>query len=172
MGIANLDAGLLNGYLGNNIIDICAFGFTDATENHCAHFVSHVLQLEFGYKCARNGRCIRVQEIFARCPDVGKFADRPGEACLVFVTKAANVDLKRKTMVNVPKKHIGIFVNGTIWHYSNSRDRVVTQTPEQFVLHYPNQANALFYGTFPAGAKAIPYAPLAGALSGESSAVA
>ena len=49
-------------------------------------------------------------------------------------------------MDNVPKKHIGIFINGTIWHYSNSQHKVVTQTPAEFIKHYPGQGFALFYG--------------------------
>ncbi len=163
MGISSLSADLLNQYVGKNIVDICAFGFASGAENHCAHFVSHVLQLEFGYTCARGGRNIRVQEVFAKCPEVGEFDDRPGQSCLVFVTKASNVHLAKKIIDNVPKKHIGIFYNGTIWHYSNSRGHVVTQVPSEFIKHYPTQTNALFYGTFPADATAVPWIALAGA---------
>lgn len=125
-----------------------------------------MLQLEFGYTCGqggKKGRNIRVQEVFAKCPDVGKFDDRPTETCLVFVTKPSNVHLGSKVLDNVPKKHIGIYYNGTIWHYSNSRSRVVTQVPDEFIKHYPNQTNALFYGTFPAEATAVPFLPLASA---------
>jgi hypothetical protein len=161
MGISSLSANLLNQYVGKNVVDLCAFGFTNGSENHCAHFVSHVLQLEFGYTCAPGGRNIRVQEVFAKCPKVGKFDDRPSEACLVFVTKASNVHLASKVMDNVPKKHIGIYYNGTIWHYSNSQGRVVTQVPSDFIKHYPNQTNALFYGTFPPDATAVPFVPVA-----------
>lgn len=164
MAIDGVTVELLNGYLGKDIKDICSFGFTKATENHCAHFVSHVLALEFGYTCEKlgkgggKGRNVRVQEIFAQCPSVGKFDDcgRPA-TCLVFVTKASNVNLGQKKMSNVPKKHIGICCNGTIWHYSNTRDKVVTQTPKEFILHYKGQTNALFYGSFPAVASATSF---------------
>ena len=84
MGIDRLSAELLNQYVGVNIVDVCAFGFTHKA-NHCAHFVSHVLQLEFGYTCGRGGRggrCVRVHEIFAKCPRVGKLENRPGEKFL------------------------------------------------------------------------------------------
>ena len=69
--------------------------------------------------------------------------------CLVFITNANNVNLQTKTMVNVPRKHVGIYYNGTIWHYSNSRHQVVSQTPEAFSNHYPAPSNAMFYGTVP-----------------------
>lgn len=164
MTVLKLSRHLLDGYVGKNIIDICAFGYSDAGLSHCAHFVSHVLQLEFGYTCGRSGRGgrnIRVHEIFRVCPQVGKFGDRPSESCLIFVTKSSNVNLTRRTMKNVPKKHVGIYCNGTIWHYSNLRDKVVTQRPTEFINHYPNQTNGLFYGTFPPDAAEIPWIPLA-----------
>ena len=71
--------------------------------------------------------------------------------CLAFITKASNVNLAAKKMVNVPRKHIGIYASGFIYHYSNSRQQVVKQTPSQFSLHYPAPDNAMFYGTLPPG---------------------
>ena len=160
MGIQALDAALLNGYLGKNVADFCTFGFTSASENHCAHFVSHVLQFEFGYRCKgeKAGRNIRVKETFEKCPNVGKWENRSPGACLVFVTQAGNVHLKQKIMDNVKKKHIGIFLNGTIWHYKNEMGKVITQTPEEFIKHYPGQTNALFFGAFASEATAISFA--------------
>jgi hypothetical protein len=149
MGIEKLDRALLDSYLGKNISDVCTFGFTGAQENHCAHWVSHVLQLSIGYCCGKGGRSIRVQELFAACPTVGAFDDAPSTSFLVFVTAPANVSLSKKVMVNVPRKHIGICYQRTIWHYSNTRDEVITQSPEEFVKHYPHQKNALYFGTFP-----------------------
>ena len=161
MAIELLSKVILNGYLGKHINDICIFKFV--ADNHCAHFVSHVLTLEFGVKCASKGRNIRVQEIFAQCPQVGTFDDHDVKRpCLVFVTAAGNVHLKKTLMDNVPKKHIGICLDGTIWHYSNSQQKVITQTPEEFTKHYPNQTNALFFGTLPVGAAPVAYAALPG----------
>ncbi|NLI80257.1 MAG: hypothetical protein GX443_01015 [Deltaproteobacteria bacterium] len=164
MALFQISRQLLDGYAGKNIVDICAYGYSDAGLSHCAHFVSHVLQLQFGYTCGRGGRGgrnVRVHEIFANCPQVGRFNDRPSEYCLIFVTKLSNVNIRRRTMKNVQKKHVGIYCNGTIWHYSNLRHRVVTQRPAEFIHHYPNQTNGLFYGAFPADAAAIPWIPLA-----------
>lgn len=146
----------LDKYLGKDISKVCGLGFKNSDENHCAHFVSHILGLKFGYVCGRHvgkateGVCIRVHEVFARCPVVGKWSNLKGQsACLVFITQAGNVSLAQKVMANVPKKHVGIYLNGTIWHYSNKRDQVVTQAPTDFKQHYSGSGFSLFYGTFP-----------------------
>lgn len=148
----------LHEFLGKNIRAICNNGYAAPYENHCAHFVSHAMAFRFGYTCkaATSGKFpganLRVHELFSRCPSVGKWTDRPAalmSGCLVFVTAASHVNLATKTMANVPKKHVGIFRNGTIWHYSNSHDKVVTEQPGQFAHHYPGPGIELFYGQFP-----------------------
>ena len=138
---------------------ICSNGYANPNDNHCAHYVSHILNFRFGTTCRtmhpgnHPGANIRVQELFAHCPQVGPWADRPAHAvqCLVFVTDASGVDVPGKTMANVPRKHVGIYVNGPIWHYSNSRSKVVNVTPELFQHHYHGSGIALFYGTMPIG---------------------
>lgn len=149
----------LQGFLGKHIRDICGNAYASDSDNHCAHFVSHVLNYNFGATCrmmtgntAAPG-CIRVQEIFPRCLSVGDWAALPVPLFwgLVFITKASNVNLATKRMVNVPRKHIGIFYGGsrTIYHYSNSRHQVVSQTPQQFSNHYAAPDNAMFWGAAP-----------------------
>ena len=153
-----LTATQLDALLGKPIKDICPNGFANANDNHCAHFVSHVLGFGFGLTCRtmssgkEPGANIRVQELFAKCPEAGAWADKPAGTvqCLVFVTAKAHVHLEKKTMDNVPRKHVGIFVNGTIWHYSNLHSQVASETPEVFVKHYNDPGTSLFYGTFPA----------------------
>jgi len=148
---------LLDTFLDKSIDDICPNGFTNQNDNHCAHFVSHVMGLQFGVTCrmmgkaAQAGANLRVQEIFPRCSTVGDWAMRPIVLvnCLVFITRASNVNLRGKTMTNVPRKHIGIYHTGLIWHYSNAQDKVIKQTPEQFTHHYPAPDNAMFFGTIP-----------------------
>jgi hypothetical protein len=148
---------MLDAYLQKNISEVCPNGYTAAADNHCAHFVSHVLGFRFGLTCGDMGHGtgpsanIRVQELFPKCPTVGTWAQKPLVLmqCLVFITNANNVDLQNKTMVNVPRKHVGIYYNGTIWHYSNSHQQAVSQTPQAFSNHYPPPSNAMFYGTIP-----------------------
>ncbi len=157
MPAVNIGADELNALLGEGIARICQRGFDDADDNHCAHFVSHVLGYQFGYTCANAvagpGRSagIRVAELFPECPEVGRWRDRPStlEMGLVFITHPGNVNLQNKTIANVPKKHVGIFIGDEIWHYSNTRDEVVRQTSDQFSRHYDPPHNAMFYGSLP-----------------------
>jgi hypothetical protein len=163
MAIDKLSAALLGKYEGLGIDQICTNGFTKKSDNHCAHFVNHVLSLSFGYTCkgatGKTGAAanLRVQETFAKCPQVGKWADRGATVtkCFAFITYASSVDLGKKTMVNRPNKHIGIYCDGNIWHYSNSQDKVVKQTPDEFAKHYSGSGYAVFYGTFPTDAEPV-----------------
>lgn len=154
----------LNSFLGKSMAEICPSGYADTSNNHCAHFVGHALDITAGLTChgmtsgkKRKGEAasLRVQEIFAVCPSVAEYNDTMvGKRGLMFVSAPSSfVTTGGKTTIrNVPKKHIGIFLNGTIWHYSNSRNKVVTQTPAQFIKHYSGQTNALWFGTLPPGA--------------------
>jgi len=148
----------LSKFEGQRIDAICDCAYHNDADNHCAHFVSHALGLGFGFTCkdmtgkGTKGANIRVHEIFARCTQVGKWIDRPAllNVSLVFVTSAKNVNLATKRMDNVPKKHIGIYNHGSIWHYSNTGDKVVKLLPEQFARHYVGSDIELFYGEIPA----------------------
>lgn len=118
------------------------------------------MQLNFGYTC-NAGANVRVHEIFARSPWVRPILTCPPQDtdCLVFVTNPHNVSFGHQNqtvsgavMENVPKKHIGILIAGMVWHYSNTAHQVRCETVDQFLYHYPNQANGLWTGGFPAGA--------------------
>lgn len=147
----------LSRFLGKSIADICRNGYTNDADNHCAHFVSHALGYGFGVTCQMMGSPIgpaanlRVQEIFPRCARLGVWSLRPASlsVCLVFMARAGNVNLAGKAMANVPRKHIGIFLGGFVWHYSNSQRKVVKETPAQFSNHYMAPDNAMFYGSLP-----------------------
>lgn len=149
----------LEGNLGKHISAICGNGYINDHDNHCAHFVSHARGYTFGYTCrAANGGSstaanIRVHEVFGRCPTSGLFTDRPNNLveCLAFVTKADAVHLATKTMDNIPKKHIGIYSLGHIYHYSNAQHKVIRETPDEFRVHYPGAGFEVYYGTFPLG---------------------
>jgi hypothetical protein len=145
--------------LGKHIRDICAVGYANDSDNHCAHFVSHMLGYQFGATCRTmvNGTgtsgSIRVQELFSRCTSAGAWSGlaQTLQFGLVFITNASNVNLQNRQMHNVPRKHVGIFIGPArnIYHYSNSQRRVVMQTPAQFSNHYAAPDNAMFWGAAP-----------------------
>lgn len=157
---------LLDSYIDQNISAICPHGFDDADLNHCAHFVCHVMNVATGSVTCRGmarsaavgriGVCIRVHELFAACPEVGSYEQitkgHLSTGVFVFVTAKSAVKVTAKRMTNIPKKHVGIGLDGKIWHYSNTKDKVVTATPEEFRKHYRSQTNGLYFGTFPATA--------------------
>lgn len=153
---------LLDTYVGHSIAEICPHGFDATTGNHCAHFVCHALQLDFGLTCAamRGARGafgaanIRVQETFARCPSTREIRECPTTGHgLIFVSAPSNFRGTPTQIRNVPRKHIGIVLNGIVWHYSNTRNRVVTQTVGEFLSHYRRQQNALWWGALPPAAR-------------------
>jgi hypothetical protein len=156
--LVNITPAILDSYLGKQISQICGNSYTDAAINHCAHFVNHVMALSFPTSC-RNlvhgpvpGANIRVQETFAHCGEVGRWPPPlPLVKCYAFVTKASEVDLPTKTMGNIENKHVGIFCETHVWHYSNTQDKVVKVTPDQFSRHYTGPGYAMFYGEFPSG---------------------
>ncbi len=145
--------------LGKSIDDICGNKFHDLKQNHCAHYVSHMMGFEFSFNCKefKGGKKqpanIRVHEVFAQCPKVGNFADADkSKSQLVFVTRKSHVNLDKKTMVNHPQKHIGIFCDGHVYHYSNTPDQVVKWTPKKFEDTFESIYDGdqgLFFGTFP-----------------------
>lgn len=152
----------LSDTLNKTIADFCRNGFADPADNHCAHFVCHVLEIGAGYDCkthtgrAHPGASIRVQELFASCPQVGLFKDAPGTPCIVFVTARSNVDLAAHRMRNIPQKHVSIYDGTHVYHYSNTQDLVVRQTPADFLQRFKtvySGEQALFFGTMPPGAK-------------------
>jgi len=147
----------LESCLNKHISEFCNNGYVNDHDNHCAHFVSHIRGYTFGYNCraatsgSSEGACLRVHEVFARCGDVGLFGNRPNSVsdCLAFVTMGTAVNLTAGTMANIPKKHIGIYTLGHIYHYSNLNHFVIKETPENFSDHYPGNGFQAYYGTFP-----------------------
>ena len=154
----------LDSFVGQTISKICPNKFHDNKANHCAHFVSHVLNLHFGFDCKQfkggtePGANIRVHEIFAHCPKVTEITQTTTSLKgIIFVSASKNFVTRggKVTLKNVPKKHVGLLLGGIVWHYSNPIDKVITQPMSQFLFHYKGQANSMWHGTFPAGARAI-----------------
>lgn len=163
---------LLNSYLNRHISEVCGNGYDDNDDNHCAHFVNHVLNTAFGVTCrslvassARHatGANVRVHETFAACPNPRELLECPESIeALIFISATHNFVRHKDgsvTLNNVPKKHIGLFLDGVVWHYSNSRHKVITQTLDLFIHHYPHQTNALWVADLPAAASPASFSP-------------
>lgn len=149
----------LKAAVGKNIKQICENGYDDPALNHCAHFASHMCGMTFSYHCRNQAGGskppgnLRVHEVFAQCPKVGKWRDADlSRSQLIFVTRDSHVDLATKTMKNHPQKHIGVFHDGKVYHYGNTQDQVVTDTPGSFLrkfqaIYAGNQE--IYYGWMP-----------------------
>lgn len=139
-GVTNLNTADLDNYVGKSIEKICPLGFGKVgdAENHCAHFVSHVLKINdsfgFGLTCAGMtfegkkkkdaGACLRVNEIYNHVEDL----ETPNEkGCLVYFTLSSNID-KSGLMGSQPKKHVGIYFQGFVYNYGNTKDAVRKNT--------------------------------------------
>lgn len=148
----------LNAAVGKNIDAICPNKFHHADHNHCAHFVSHVCNVTFSYHCrefkggSKPGANIRVHELFAQCPKVGRWKDADtSRTQLIFVTLDRNVDVASKEMVNIPQKHVGIYHKNKVYHYGNTNDKV-TDTPDTFFQKFEQiyaGKQGLFFGHIP-----------------------
>ncbi|NVJ51265.1 MAG: hypothetical protein HWE11_12820 [Gammaproteobacteria bacterium] len=149
----------LENLVGQNITSICDGKFHQANHNHCAHFVSHVVGLTFAFNCQQyqggsgTPANIRVQEIFAECGLVGHWADADlSQSQLIFVTRKSNVDLARKHMRNIPQKHVGVFCQGSVYHYSNTQKCVVKASVGEYFNEFSQKyrgVQGLFFGSLP-----------------------
>lgn len=151
----------LNAYVGKHISAICYNNFAEDSKNHCAHFVGHVLEIRVKTNCnnvgptmypVEPGASLRVNEIFNFwCRAVGPWDLKPTSLtqCLFFISIPINVTGKPIRMGENSTKHMGIYIGGTVWHYSNSRRKVVRMPVSQMKKHFPGQKDDwLFYGTF------------------------
>jgi hypothetical protein len=155
---------LLDSYLGRHISEVCPNGYADDANNHCAHFVNHVLGLSFGVTCHRqDGANLRVHETFDQSPNTRELNETPVSIeALIFISAPQNF-IRRPdgaaSLSNVPRKHIGLFLDGVVWHYSNSRRQVIKQILAEFIRHYPSQVNALWVGDLPPGSAPTMFSP-------------
>lgn len=159
----------LNGFLGKTMSQICPFSIgKNKAQNHCAHFVSHVMQYDVAETCKNFtladkqapgvGATLRVDRIFNASTSVGAWNSRPPtfRTGLIFVTISGNVRRSgpRYMLGDNPKKHIGIFVNGVVWHYGNSQDKVFADPEILFINKFTHayrtagQSVEFFYGAF------------------------
>ena len=151
-----LDA--LQAYVGKDISEICGNHFASPSYNHCAHFVSHVLEIKSGmlcgdmaYKSRRTGGSIRCDEIYNNLDETGPWGRRPPErdGIFIFVISARHMD--HDIMMNVPQKHVGIYHSGKVFNFSNGKHRVVvdnsvTEFHSKFKRIYTGGDISLYYG--------------------------
>lgn len=161
----------LNSYVGKSISQICSSMIAKInSQNHCAHFVSHALEMHkpgtancktFTYSDKLNENIknsfLRVNEIFNNCNKRGLWDIAPKEEkhLLIFTTRESNIisNTNQITMGEHPVKHVGIYHNGLVWHYSNTM-RMVKKDPintwkDIFTRSYKDTKNSnnkvLFY---------------------------
>ena len=95
------------------------------TCNLCAHFVSHALGLKIGMLCG----------------DM-KYKSRG---------KGASIRVNGSEMGSSPSKHIGIYCGDSVWHYSNTNDKVVKDSPESFLIKFNGvygSKTKMYFGDF------------------------
>jgi hypothetical protein len=156
--LADLDVATLTALEGKTISDFCNTNYVAANINHCAHFVSHLLDLKIGMICGamswatrKQGVTLRVDEIYNQCAQKGLWFSKPANLlnCLAFVTPESNVNTQ--IMGNNPRKHIGICIGGKVWHYSNGQDKVVSDSTERFLIKFKGAYGAttqMYFGNF------------------------
>lgn len=156
--------------LGKKISDLCPFSIAKKTsENHCAHYVSHMMGYELSGPTCKNatwadkqmsakGATIRVNDLFGACKTTDLLANKAASLteCLIFVTISSNVTTvgSQLKMSTHPKKHVGILYQGKVWNYSNSQNKVVadelTAFQSKFTHAYktPGSTVEFYYGEF------------------------
>jgi len=151
----------LQGYVGKPISDICSNGFSSPSQNHCAHFVSHVHGIKLGMLCGdmalktkKTGSSIRCDEMYNRLTAKGPWDGKPAlsNGLLIFVLSKRNI--VNGTMLNVPQKHVGIHFGGKVYNFSNSHHKVVVDHSvdafhSKFKNVYAGNDISLFYGVAP-----------------------
>jgi hypothetical protein len=153
---------------GKTVPQFCNCGYVDMHQNHCAHFVSHVLDIEVGLLCgsmawATRGRgvSLRVNQVFNSLTTRGRWDDASQlpaavancNAFLLFATIPDNVSEARGvlTMGSHHLKHVGIYRGGTVWNFSNNHahPQVISETAAGFrqrLTHVYGAGTRFFYG--------------------------
>lgn len=155
--------------LNKPISHLCPFSIgTNNHQNHCAHFVSHVMGYELAPTCKTytladkqkpgKGATIRVDDLFKNSPQTGLLTDKPAalSECLIFVTLSTNMMKvgNKLIMAQQPKKHVGILYQGKVWNYSNSHNKVVADQLETFKTKFTHAYKTsgatveFYYGKF------------------------
>ena len=149
---------ILDGWVGKGVSAFCENDFSAPSQNHCAHFVSHVYGMAWGKTCGSmaakkksGGTTIRVHELYNKLRQRGKWDAAPANknGVLVFLIAAGNV--KHNIMANVSKKHVGIIWGGAVYNFANLEHKVVRDMNVDTFLRrinntYHEPSLAMFYG--------------------------
>ena len=150
----------LQKYVGKPITDICENEFSTTKQNHCAHFVGHVMEIQLGmlcgdmkYKTRKTGGSIRCDELYNRLSQRGPWEERPTQSDGVLIFALAVHNVVNGIMLKVPEKHVGIHYAGRVYNFSNSQHKVVADVSvdafhKKFKAAYAGNV-ALFYGVVP-----------------------
>jgi hypothetical protein len=107
------------------------------------------------FKAKGAGACLRVNEVFNFCEDI-PVLDESG--CLIYITKLAN--MANGSMGEMSQKHIGIYFNKEVWHYSNTHHQVMRWTKDDWVskldAHY-GKHTVVKYTVIPDGANFLTF---------------
>jgi hypothetical protein len=149
--LSTISAADLAAQEGKTVPQFCNCGYVDMHQNHCAHFVSHVLDIEVGLLCGNmawgtqgRGVSLRVNAVFNYCTTRGRWDDAsqvPADvaACnafLMFATTSDNVSGAGATLTmgSSRHKHVGIHRAGMVWNFSNNHahPQVIGETAAAF----------------------------------------
>lgn len=156
--------------LDKSINSICPFSIGEnSSQNHCAHYVSHMMNYQLGGVTCKNftwddkqkegeGATLRVDDVFKNSSQTGVLSEKPATIteCLIFVTLASNISTVggKLVMGNHPRKHIGILTEGNVWNYSNTNNKVVCDSLSAFKAKFSNAYKTngttveFYYGRF------------------------
>jgi hypothetical protein len=151
----------LQSYLGKSIGQICSNKYTTTSQSHCAHAVSHILDIKLAtlcgdmlYKTRRTGATIRCDELYNGLSRRGPWDQRPTpeNGLLIFCISASK--FIGGEMINVRQKHVGIYHSGKVFNYSNAHQKVVVDhSVDTFFKKldsiYDDNDISLFYGVTP-----------------------
>jgi hypothetical protein len=148
-----LISSLLLASLGKTREEFCT-RYHSAHDNHCAHFVSHILQLRIphsalctnvgdniDYATRNTGFSVRVNQVYNHSSNRRRWNDATPEGnCFVVATIEDNITAEKPLMIGThPRKHIGIMSDGKVYNFSNTHNKVVSKTMAEFKTHYGNE---------------------------------
>jgi hypothetical protein len=148
----------LQGYVGKSIGQICSNGYTTTSQFHCAHVVSHILDIRLATLCGdmyyntrQTGATIRCDELYNGLLRKGPWDQRPTpeNGLLIFCISASKFIGGR--MISVREKHVGIYHSGLVFNYSNAHQKIVAdRSVEAFFKKldaaYDGDDISLFFG--------------------------